>query len=157
MEKRDVLFPDKPQRFGHGPWLTEPDRIEWRSEHGFVCLMHRNTMGAWCGYVGVEPGHPWHGQRFDEIAAGVHGGLTYAAGCAGHICHVPEPGEPEHLYWLGFDAGHAFDLTPGMSVISERFSLFFHDAEYRDEAYVRAEVEKLAQQARAALEGGGRP
>lgn len=154
-EKREILIEDRAEKFGPGPWLDEPDRIEWRSG-GFVCLMHRNRMGAWCGYVGVGPGHPWHGKDDGDINAEVHGGITYADACAGHICHVPEPGEPEHLWWLGFDCAHGGDLIPGMHKVVGR--ICFYEA-YRDESYVRAEVESLVTQAAEAAEsaraGGG--
>jgi hypothetical protein len=154
-EKRETLFTDRLERLGEGPWLTESDRIEWRSQ-GFVCLVHRNMpMGFWCGYVGVEPGHPWHGRSYSDLedTVDVHGCLTYSDACSGHICHVPEPGEPEHLWWLGFDLGHAFDLQPGMEQ-KYRGRMMSFGAVYRDEAYVRAQVEGLAAQARQAMEGG---
>jgi len=132
-------------RWGPGPWLEEPARIEWRFE-GTPCLMFRNPlMGHWCGYVGVAPGHPWHGQSYDELGdVEAHGGITYAQACGGEICHAPEAGEPEDIWWVGFDCAHWGDLSPGMRG---------HDAgyrellTYRDRHYVAAAVEGLARQA----------
>jgi len=140
-----------------GPWTHEPDRVEWRA-HGFPCLIVRHAE-SWhlCGYVGVEPGHPWHGVSLVDaewVEGGhpkVHGGITYSAECAGHICHVARPGEPEHVWWHGFDACHAFDLSPfdltrpgyGRLRASRR------PEEYRTIEYMVAEAEKLARQAAA--------
>lgn len=105
-------------------------------------------MGAWCGYVGVPPGHPWHGQPYDDVDAGVHGGLTYAEACQGSVCHVPKPGEPDDVWWLGFDCGHYQDAVPAMIAMGYR-SLGL-DGTYRDQAYVTAETKRLADQAMAA-------
>lgn len=96
-----------------GPWHMEPDRLEFRFK-GLPCIMSRGSSGAWCGYVGVPPGHPWHGKSYNEVKANVHGGLTYANPCQGHICHVPNPGESGDVWWLGFDCAHAGDLGPAM-------------------------------------------
>lgn len=136
---------EKLAKYGAGPWVDEPDRVEWRA-HGHVCLIVRGPHGSLCGYVGVTPGHPWHGKPLAEVEESVdaHGGLTYAAECQGNICHVPAPGEPEHLYWLGFDCGHAGDFVPVLA----RLGCAFHDDQYRTVEYVRAAVERLAVQAR---------
>lgn len=122
-----------------GPWDNEEDRYEWRNG-ALVCLIVRNYSGALCGYVGVPPGHPWHGKSYsdlqhlecdehdDECPYGcdhpytgpkVHGGLTYSAPCqaGGSICHVPREGEPADVWWLGFDCAHSGDLVPGMIAI----------------------------------------
>jgi hypothetical protein len=58
------------------------------------------------------------------------------------------------VWWLGWDAGHAFDLCPGMEARLRALGhtspqLFvapeFRDV-YRDVAYARAETEHLAEQ-----------
>ncbi len=133
-------------KWGDGPWQHEPDRKEW-THAGFACLIVRGGLhGALCGYVGVPPGHPWHGKKYDEVVADCHGGLTYANHCRGAVCHVPAPGEPEDLYWLGFDHAHAWDLSPAYP---SRYGLD-SDEVYRDMEYVTEGVESLAQQAAAA-------
>jgi hypothetical protein len=143
--------------FGEGPWLDEPDRYEWRLD-GLACLITRNdSLGTLCGYVGVPPGHPWHGKHYDAPLAEVHGGLTFAGPCTGHICHVPQPGEPDDVWWLGFDCGHCFDITPALSQIMGRVLEecptpdWMPKTVYRDLEYVRGEVERLAAQAKAAV------
>ena len=129
-----------------GPWNEEPDRIEWRHA-GQPCLMVRaNLLGHWCGYVGVSRAHPWHGRHFDDVGddVAVHGGLTFSDGCGGLICHVPEPGEDDDVHWFGFDCAHPFDGAPAMGLVAPLLET------YRDVAYVRGEVEQLAEQARGA-------
>lgn len=45
-------------KWPQGPWLTEPDRVDFEYQ-GFPCLALRNwRMGNWCGYVAVPPKHP---------------------------------------------------------------------------------------------------
>lgn len=144
-----------------GQWDKEPDLVEWRSDAlpGLALLVVRShTTGALCGYVGVPPGHPFHGkgyQDLDEVPLDVHGGLTYAGSCAGHICHVPAPGEPDDVWWLGFDCGHAFDVSPQLDALVRQHSgtphFRFEYAHYRSLDYVMSEVEKLGKQV---LSGG---
>jgi hypothetical protein len=140
-----------------GPWDGEPDKAQWIDQDtGLDCLIVRNRLGTLCGYVGVPAGHPWHGQDYDAVDADVHGGLTYSARCqeygAEHgICHVPEPGRPDDVWWLGFDCGHLGDLAPGMESVRRAAGLppLSRHETYRDVAYVRAQCQQLAAQAAA--------
>lgn len=149
-------------KWGDGPWTHEPDRVEWRHK-GLPCLMARGPSfsGHWCGYVAVPPGHPYHGKHYDTPDVRVHGGLTYADKCSGHVCHVPKPGEPDDVWWFGFDCAHSGDLSPAMRARylhvgypfdSEPYnhkkalaSTAFTDV-YRDLDYVRAQTNRLAKQ-----------
>jgi hypothetical protein len=143
--------------WGEGPWQHEPDRVEFKHV-GLPCLMVRGPMGSWCGYVAVSPGHPFHGKDYDTPDVEAHGGLTYASQCAGHICHVPEPGEPDDVWWFGFDTGHCWDIMPAMSARLKQLKVELPSfpphtgnpldgiTQYRDMNYVRAEVERLAEQ-----------
>lgn len=151
------------ETWGKGEWENEPDRIEWRKPGSALPrLMLRNRFGSWCGYVGLPPGHPLHGraawgtpgtdeqkdERLDAMR--VHWGVTYTNECGGEICHVPQPGEPEHVWWIGFDCGHSGDLSPGLiatvraicgpSRLREQYEA------YRDIGYVIRETEGLAAQ-----------
>ncbi len=143
-----------------GIWHDEPDRVEFKHA-GIQCLAKRGPHGNWCGYVGVPPGHPWHGEHginYREDSLGevdVHGGITYSAACDhdNGICHVPEPGEPEHLFWQGFDCGGAFDLQPMVltwSLNRGGYEGMGIGDVYRDLAFVTAEIKRLAEQAQAA-------
>lgn len=139
--------------WGAGPWDGEPDRIEW--EHaGRPCLILRaSTTGALCGYAAVDPGHPLHGvsywDTYDLIEyPDVHGGLTYSDACdGGRICHIPQPGKPDEVWWFGFDCGHHMDISP--AVICRHPEIKVGDGTYGETykpvAYVQAEVNRLAE------------
>ncbi|HYJ33795.1 MAG TPA: hypothetical protein VE326_11300 [Candidatus Binatia bacterium] len=155
---RTYTFPERRPPAG-GPWDDEPDKAQWIDEAtGLDCLIVRNHFGALCGYVGVPPSHPWHGKDYDDVDAFAHGGLTFAGACqegaedGPGICHVPEPGRPADVWWLGFDCGHYMDLSPGMldSLPSDLREQIEAHQTYRTFDYVRGEVAGLAVQAAAA-------
>lgn len=168
MEIQEARKIDK-STWGDGPWQSEPDRIEFRHK-GLPCLMLRTEhMGNWCGYVAVPPEHPWHSKGYTDCTKkwkcresktdgyckhtpehllNVHGGITYSNQCAGHICHVPQPGEPDNVKWFGFDCAHGGDGMPGMAGHLTNEDNFFSRG-YKDVAYVRREVERLADQLKA--------
>lgn len=144
-----------------GAWDDEPDRVEWTDEAtGYPCLIVRHHFhGNLCGYVAVPPGHPLHGtpyQDVDEVSA--HGDLTYSGACQGHVCHVPEPGEPDDVWWFGFDCAHAFDFLPGMEARMREIAPYLVEqpadddnddplvTRYRNLSYVRQECATLAAQ-----------
>ena len=116
IEYRDVI--DK-SGWGEGPWNDEPDKLQWQDEKtGLPCLIVRNRkMGNWCGYVGVPDGHPFYDMPDDEAQnmVEVHGGLTFSSFCQETdseregVCHVPGEGEPDNVWWLGFDCAHSGD------------------------------------------------
>jgi len=133
--------------------MEEPDRVEF--EHaGFPCLLVRGPSGGWCGYVGLPPGHRYYEHHYDTPDVRVHGGLTYSHHCQGSICHVVPEGEADHRWWLGFDCNHCGDWSPihnfamWKELMKEEFCQMPGQVagEYRDVAYVRAEVESLAEQ-----------
>jgi len=88
-----------------------------------------------------------------DVALNVHGGLTYSAACGGHICHVPKEGEPDNVWWFGFDCNHYGDYGPG-SVVADRKMNFAHAgpgghmSAYRTVEYVKRECMRLAEQLR---------
>lgn len=144
-------------KWGDGPWRDEPDKVQWRDEAtGLPCLAKRGNprMGNWCGYVGVALGHPLFGQ-LDSSGLDVHGGVTFHGLCqegpeCDTICHIPEPGEPDHVWWFGFDCGHFHDLQPGLAAMEAEWGYprlaGIEGATYKDLAYVVAECEYLARQ-----------
>lgn len=91
-----------------GPWNDEPNEVDFTDEiTGYPIALRRNTYGAWCGYVGVPDGHPWHGMDYfddpDDIIC--HGGLTFSG--------APDwLGESRTAWWFGFDCCHFGDLMP---------------------------------------------
>lgn len=147
-------------RWRHGPWTDEADRFEGRVD-GFPVLGLRHPQsGHWCGYVGVPPGHPWHGSSGDGYSEGnnagprCHGGVTFAEPCADGaegspraVCHVPRPGEPAEVWWLGFDCCHYGDCSPGYDADLCRAGIGRSWSVYRDLEYVKREVASMARQA----------
>jgi hypothetical protein len=134
-----------------GPWDGEPDRVEWKTGAGLPGLIVRQqSSGHLCGYVAVTNEHPLYGKGYsDPYPIGVHsievhGGITYAEKCQGHVCHVPAPGEPDDVWWLGFDAHHYGDASPRY----ESDPRYGNDpgSTYKTVGYMRAEVERLASQ-----------
>lgn len=150
--------------WGEGPWQHEPDKKQWQDPAtGYPCLIVRNGGGALCGYVGVPKGHSCHGVDYDAAyevipSLEVHGGLTFAGPCQPRadeshgICHTPDPGEPDDVWWLGFDCSHYQDLSPAYQTELRRLGVIkpesvLHDNDvYRDLEYVTGQVTELAAQ-----------
>lgn len=147
-----------------GPWTDEPDKVLWVDPTADLdCMLLRSQLGNWCGYVGVPEGHPWFGADVDDLEPypDVHGGVNYADACQegqgdDAICHTPLPGRSGHLWWLGFDCGHAWDFSP---LAHHRLKLISRDdlpdrlregQTYRTQEYARDQVTLLALQAHAA-------
>lgn len=80
---------------------------------GFEWVVVHNDIGYRCGYLRVEPGHPWYETRGDArnpyasndtIDLAVHGGVTF--GKHGKACDTHGP---EAEFWLGWDYAHGGD------------------------------------------------
>ena len=167
-EVREWTREDRSLRMGlplpEGPWSTEPDKVQWVDQNtGLDCLIVRNAGGALCGYVGVDPSHPWHGKHYSACLANdpacedryscdhgtpegkieVHGGITFASSCQESeevpqenlICHVPFEGRSPDIWWFGFDCAHLRDLSPYdlAKAISENFLYPWTDPRGYDE------------------------
>jgi len=166
--------------WGDGPWQSEPDKVQYTDEAtGLPCLIKRGPSGALCGYVGVTEEHPWfkmdYAGEWDEEEAcrdydnapdakiDVHGGLTYSSLCQEGpedetICHIPGPGEPDHVWWFGFDCAHAGDVSPAIRARNRRryeetgdplwqdLSDPVWPESYKDINYVKGQVASLARQ-----------
>lgn len=130
-----------------GPWDGEPDKVQWQDEAtGLPCLaVRQGNNGHWCGYVGVAEDHPYFGHEYDEhYELPAHGGLTFSDACspgeteATGICHLPEPGEPDHVWWFGFDCAHHGDSSPRDAALYGDFT------GYKTLDYVQASCRELA-------------
>jgi hypothetical protein len=162
MNEQQWTFIDRSE-WPAGEWDNEPDKVQWTDEAtGLVCLLHRSEFGHWCGYVGLPPSHPLYERSYEDIYEnvanlGVHGGVTYSEACAPDhdpvtgrgVCHVPEPGEPDNLWWIGFDCGHAHDASPGMLKYSALVPIQLFGKVYRKMAYAKEQTRALAQQLHA--------
>jgi hypothetical protein len=138
-------------KWPRGPWDHEPDRIDFRHA-GLPCLMLRHPrQGHWCGYAAVPVGHPLYGQKFQDGAVDTidaHAGINYSSACDGEcVCHVPEAGESDDVWWFGFDCHNFRDLGPGVDGILRADGNSAWPMEtYKDAPYVRRIVEKMAEQ-----------
>lgn len=145
--------------WGDGPWQDEPDELGWQDqETGLPCAIIRAPItGSLCGYVGVPPGHPLFGWRYDDplpMALAVHGEITWSGA-------LPNQRDTTHHYF-GFDCAHCDDYMPAMvaklrqlSLIDDRFlplaaTTFSSFGEtYRTIDFVKAECARLAKQLHA--------
>lgn len=166
MDRIEYRHHDK-STWGDGPWQSEPDKVQWMDPAtGLPCLITRAHHGALCGYVGVPADHPAFGKSPFTFPLEVHGGVTFAETCdptapeAIGVCHIPGPGEPDHVWWFGFDCAHAWDITPAADAqmanllgVAEFASLFRGDSlfprTYREFDYVQGDVTALAAQLHA--------
>lgn len=136
------------------PFPNLDKRTLEKGEHaGYRYQIVHNDMGYRCGYVRVEPGHPWFGKGYEDLEASAHGGLTFAAtgsACAEHGADAE--------WWVGFDCGHWGDapdpLLPTPNLLRETRdkinALHPLPAGYevvRDQDYARRECFLLCEQA----------
>lgn len=122
------------------PWELEPDHLKFEAS-GYPAEIKRTpALGTLCGYVAVAPGHPAYGLHYYDalLDIDVHGGLTYSMF------------EEDALWHLGFDCAHHSDYMPLFNIfpINSPYPCPYGNT-YRDMAFVRGEVERLASQLRA--------
>lgn len=151
--------------WGPGTWQNEPDKVQW--EDGTTklpCIAKRNHRGSWCGYVGVDEAHPWYLiDCFDEVPGSsetpnalikIAREIEYAALCVegdkpNSVCHVPGEGDPDHVWWFGFNCAGEHDLNPvdaaGKRARGAGDDHFQHQT-YRTLSYVVACCSQLAEQ-----------
>lgn len=126
--------------------VRQPSRVLAEGVHaGHEWMVIHNDIGYRCGYVKVDPGHPWHGKDSDDICCDVHGGITYAE--ADTPC---DKDGPDNGWWLGFDCAHAGD-APDPSLPGCRTMDLDHGGydRIRTTEYVEAECLSLCLQAAA--------
>ena len=118
-------------------WLSEPNWSDF-THLGYACAIRRTSSLNLCGYVCLPSSHPWADPDRCEREAKVHGGITW------HGSEPPEyPPALENtpgVIWIGFDCSHYGDLSPADAFPPR-------EEVYRTWAYVKGEVEDLAEQA----------
>lgn len=67
-----------------------------------------------------------------------------AYGESAFICHLPQPGRPERVWWFGFDCAHSGDLCPQYRELGIDVGLGYET--YKGLGYVRRECARLADQ-----------
>lgn len=102
---------------------------------GLPYRLHRNTMGNWCGYVGVFHDHPAYGKGMD-FDFNVHGGVTFS-----DTVHAWGHGD---MWWIGFDTSHGWDL--GYMSAGHVDVEYMPKMTYKDKQYTINECRKLAKQ-----------
>jgi hypothetical protein len=110
-------------------WELEPNEALF-TEHGYWCEIKRNTeLGHLCGYVYMGKHHPLASEPEPDLA--VHGGITYNDGKK-----------------MGFDCGHAGDLSPLMAKYMGLYMGRSNEV-YRNMHFVKEQLRNLAAQLRA--------
>jgi hypothetical protein len=118
-------------KWGPGPWQNENDENRWVTADGLACLIKRNYLGAWCGYVEAAYTREGLGNIY---SLEVHGGVTFTEDIGHGVCVV------------GFDCAHSGDFVPELGAR--------HLEEcYATEKFAIAETEKLASQIYRRLRG----
>ena len=153
LEYRTIDKSDWPR----GEWDDEPDKRQWQDEAtGLPCLLVRSPGGHLCGYVGVSEGHPLY--RLDDSHSDFpcldcHGGVTFTGACqpsddgeSRGICHVPGDGEPDHVWWIGFDCAHSGDFYSLAIASANRLFEQSSYETYRTAGYVAQQCRELARQ-----------
>ena len=132
--------------WSNGPWDYEPDEFKFIEPiTKMPALILRNQLGNLCGYVGVDSSHPFYQKRWDDDTPPhniegihVHGGVTFTGTRV-------EFGEPDYIWWIGFDTSHANDVSP-----TTKNSYSYPGCEYRTLEYVEDEISKMAVQIKEA-------
>lgn len=124
--------------------VRNPERVLATGFHaGYEYNVVHNGIGFRCGYVKVEPGHPWFGRDEDAIGTSVHGGLTFV----GPDMHCDKGGE-DNGWWLGFDCGHLGDsVDPELSPHNPQIAASMFGGVVRTTEYVVSECKSLCEQA----------
>lgn len=121
-------------------------------------IVEHPTAKHLMGYIGVPPSHPFYhidytDNNWDNPVSNlqVHGGVTftehsnnlnptyYAGDSNDHTLNM-------NIWWIGFDCGHAGDLSPGIEKLLPQSLRSPLHTTYKDRDYVFAEIEKLATQ-----------
>jgi hypothetical protein len=154
MERHEWTHTDKSGWPG-GPWFAEPDVIAWTDEEtGLPCVIARNrSYGFLCGYAGVRPGHPLHGQPAEAVTMIGHNGPVEWAGGelpnlhGAHAAGVPAATEVTALvgdaWWFGC-AAHGYDDFKPAGQVTIEFDL---PGEYRTTGYMAFVCQLMARQA----------
>lgn len=92
-------------------------------------IKRHSSLGHLCGYIYI----PTFAIEVDTYSLSVHGGITCES-------------DDDNYNMIGFDCGHAGDLSPYMSYISAEVFSIFDDSEYRDMNYVENNIKEAIDQ-----------
>jgi hypothetical protein len=123
------------------PWENEPDQVEWIDRStGYPCLVCRNRLEAYCGYVFIPKTHPAYGVDSNNLNLDAHGGITLEQPADEYFSGSVTSFDVRGMWVFGFDCAHCFDIIPAHA------HWLGVGGKYRDLAYVTAEVGSLAKQ-----------
>lgn len=86
---------------------------------GYPCILWRSIhYKPWCGYIGLQPGHPWYRKQYKDIPIE---GLSYSRECGGPVCHKAKEGEQD-MWWIGFQSTYkdSYDVCLELGVLIDR-------------------------------------
>lgn len=132
----DNSFTYPKKEWGIGEWNKEPD-FQLFTYRNHYCLLNRNILGGWCGYVGVDTESIFYNKNYSESPIDdldVHGGITFGA------FKTLEEFPSLKLFWLGFDCSHCGDFVPAEENILKKATQYLQELK-RVES-LRAETEK---------------
>lgn len=128
-----------------GAWSQEPDKVVWIDEVTKLdCMLLRNDLGTWCGYVGVPETHPYFGLDCKRVEFAFEREIDFSSTCKVGasedekvVCHCRtyEHGE---TWWFGFNLASCWDYIP---ILTHQVAT---TQDYRDINYARTLVESLS-------------
>ena len=163
-------MPERPDFQVRGEWDSEPEREDF--DHAeLACLILRGRNGALCGYAGVPPAHPLYEPQMKKVDWGTGeldvtfyklGDYLYEQNANLDVdINYSEMGDgalrPVGFHWFGFDCNHLYDYAPPTDPVTAKLRGEFGDLypgpfkTYRNWAYVKGEVQRLAEQLAAMM------
>jgi hypothetical protein len=128
--------------------VDHPDvLIEEGTYQDYEYVITHNSKGYRCGYIKLQPDHPWSGKDALDINAAVHGGITFAE--SDKPCEE-NPHEEDVHYWVGFDCAHLYDAVDPYLPIDKEYQpwVITHKlGTIRTTEYVRDQIKELIYQA----------
>jgi hypothetical protein len=136
-----------------GIWQEEPDLFYYIHESiNYPCLASRNTIGTWCGFVGIAETHPLFMQHYETEPyryIEVHGEVSFTGFLKEEsLLFAP----PKRWWWIGFDTHHEGDFCPNVERFpnkprTRKLKAKTSDSPiYRDVLFVEAQLNILAMQ-----------
>ena len=149
IRKFDLVNKDE---WKQGPWLTEADALYWIHPTFFYpCMAKRSYVGTWSGFVALDSHHPLYfvdsyNEAYKYIE--IHNGVTFCD-------FLPQDAltfAPAQRWWfVGFSCNGPYDFVPFSEgrrpSKAKQLKGKTSDAPiYRNEEYIIAEVENMANQ-----------
>jgi hypothetical protein len=128
--------------------VDRPDvLIEKGTYQDYQYVIAHNGRGYRCGYIKLQPDHPWSSKDTLNINAAVHGGINFGKPdkpCEDNLHNI------NINYWIGFSCDHLYDgIDPSLS-IDKKYKpwVITHKlGTIRTTEYVRDQIKELIYQA----------